>query len=86
VEFTEKAEFEVLTKETMKSTVFWNMRPYISVEVYRRFGGTCCLHLQANKYPTNQQETSSSQSFAYQKTVFFAENVRQHFSYFWYAR
>jgi hypothetical protein len=38
--------FKVGTAVTMKNTIFWNVKPCSPVEVYRRFGGTCCFHLQ----------------------------------------
>jgi hypothetical protein len=39
-------ENEVLTGIVMKSSVFWDITPYILLKVKRRFGGTCRLHLQ----------------------------------------
>jgi hypothetical protein len=30
----------------MEGSVFWNITPYSSLKVNRRFGGTCCLHFQ----------------------------------------
>jgi hypothetical protein len=39
---------EVLNAVTMKKNVVWNVAPCNLVEVYRRFGGTCCLHPQGN--------------------------------------
>jgi hypothetical protein len=36
-------EFEVLTAEKMKSTMFWDVTPCDPLEVYRLFGGTVCL-------------------------------------------
>jgi hypothetical protein len=29
----------------MKITVFWDLTPYILVDIYLCFGGTCCLHI-----------------------------------------
>jgi hypothetical protein len=40
---TNGVRFEVLTQVTMKN--IWDMMPYSSVEVHRRFGGTYCLRL-----------------------------------------
>jgi hypothetical protein len=28
----------------MKRAVYWDVKPYSPVEVYRRFGGALCLH------------------------------------------
>jgi hypothetical protein len=39
-------EIEVLTEVVMKSSVFWDITPYSSMNVNRRFRGTCCLLLQ----------------------------------------
>jgi hypothetical protein len=36
--------FEVLTVVIVKSTVFWNLRLYCTIEIHEHFGGTCCLH------------------------------------------
>jgi hypothetical protein len=38
------ATFQVLTVESMKMAVFWDVGPRGLVEVYRRFGGACCLY------------------------------------------
>jgi hypothetical protein len=35
--------FEVLTVVTVKSTVFWNVKLYCSVEIPKHFGGTSCV-------------------------------------------
>jgi hypothetical protein len=35
--------FQVLTAVSMKTTVFWDVALCSLVEVYRRFGGPCCL-------------------------------------------
>jgi hypothetical protein len=43
------AGFEVLTAVVMKSTVFWDITPYSSLNVNQRFGGTYCLHLQGQR-------------------------------------
>jgi hypothetical protein len=40
---------EVLTVGTMKFTAFWNLTQNILTEVYRRFEGIYCLHLQRLK-------------------------------------
>jgi hypothetical protein len=41
--------FEVLTAVSTKMAVFWVVAPCSLVEVYRRFGGTYCLHHQGNE-------------------------------------
>jgi hypothetical protein len=41
-------ETEVLNAVAKKVTVFHDITPYISVDGYRRFGRTCCFHLQIN--------------------------------------
>jgi hypothetical protein len=43
--------FEVLTAVVMKSSIFWDITPCTCspLKVNRRFGGTCCLHLQVGK-------------------------------------
>jgi hypothetical protein len=33
----------------MKNTVFWDVKPCNLVEIYQRFEGTSCLHLQVQK-------------------------------------
>jgi hypothetical protein len=38
--------FEVLAAVSTKMAVFWVVVPCSLVEVYRRFGGPCCLHHQ----------------------------------------
>jgi hypothetical protein len=40
--------FEVLTVVAMRTTSFWNVTQQSLVEVYWRFRGTCCLHLQGS--------------------------------------
>jgi hypothetical protein len=35
-----------LTPETAELNVFWHVIPYSLVDVYRTFGGTCCLYPQ----------------------------------------
>jgi hypothetical protein len=40
------AEGLVQTTKTLKMAVFWVVAPCCLVEVYRRFRGACCLHLQ----------------------------------------
>lgn len=37
---------QVLTEMAMNNTVFWGVTPCSLIEVYRRFRGTYCLHLQ----------------------------------------
>jgi hypothetical protein len=37
------------TSEFLKNVVFWDVAPCRSCELNRRFGGTCCLHLQGRK-------------------------------------
>jgi hypothetical protein len=39
--------FYVLTTVIKKDVIFWDLRPCSLVEIYRRFGRTCCLHLQS---------------------------------------
>jgi hypothetical protein len=39
---------QVLTAANMKTTVFWDIAPCSVVEVYRLFGGSCCLHHQSD--------------------------------------
>jgi hypothetical protein len=46
--------FEVLTAVAMKSSVFWDISPYIPVKVNRRFGGTYHLHLQSKSKQNKQ--------------------------------
>jgi hypothetical protein len=48
--------FDVLTVVVMKSTSFWQIMPCSPLKVNRRFGGTYCLHLQAQRKsrPRNQ--------------------------------
>jgi hypothetical protein len=41
--------FEVLTAVVMKSSVFWDIMPCSPLKLYRRFGGTCRLHLQRRR-------------------------------------
>jgi hypothetical protein len=41
--------FEVLTAVNMKITVFWDVIPCRLVNIYKYFGGTCCLHLQERR-------------------------------------
>jgi hypothetical protein len=41
--------FQVFMTESMKMTVFWDVAPCILVEVYRHFGGACCLHHQGDE-------------------------------------
>jgi hypothetical protein len=43
--FTEVG-FLDLTAATMKSTIFWDVTSYNPVDVFRRFGGMHCRHLQ----------------------------------------
>jgi hypothetical protein len=38
--------FEVLTAVVIKSSILWDITPSSPLEVNRRFGGTCRLHLQ----------------------------------------
>jgi hypothetical protein len=38
--------FEVLTAVSTKIAVTWVVAPCSLVEVYQRFRGPCCLHLQ----------------------------------------
>jgi hypothetical protein len=38
-------DFEVLTAEVMKSTIFWDVMPCNTLKVKQRFAGTCHSHL-----------------------------------------
>jgi hypothetical protein len=40
---------EVLTAVVIRSSIFWDIRPYSPLKVNRRFGGTCRLHFQGRK-------------------------------------
>jgi hypothetical protein len=43
--------FEVITAVVMKSSIFWDITPCNSLEIKRRFGGTCHIHPYAgNKH------------------------------------
>jgi hypothetical protein len=46
---TDTEDFEVLTAVVMKSSTFRDITPCSPVIVNRRFGGTCCLHLQGRR-------------------------------------
>jgi hypothetical protein len=37
---------EINTVGYLKFSVFWDITPCIPLKANRRFGGTCCLHLQ----------------------------------------
>jgi hypothetical protein len=41
--------FEVLTAMVMKSSIFWDIPPWSTLKVNRRFGGTSRLHLQGRR-------------------------------------
>jgi hypothetical protein len=41
--------FEVLTAASMKMAVFWVVAPCSLVEIYRRFRGACCIHIQGDE-------------------------------------
>jgi hypothetical protein len=43
------AGFEVFPAVVMKPSVFWDITPYSSLKVNRRFGGICRLHLQGGR-------------------------------------
>jgi hypothetical protein len=43
------ARFEVFTTVTMIFSVFWGVTPCSLVDVYRRFGGHFCFHLQGRR-------------------------------------
>jgi hypothetical protein len=45
----DEKEEEVLIAFATKSAAFWDVTPYILVEVYRYFGGTYCLHLHGTR-------------------------------------
>lgn len=40
------ARIDVLAAVIMNTTVFWNVKPYVLIEVYLGFGGTYYLQLQ----------------------------------------
>jgi hypothetical protein len=44
-----KMQDEVPTTVVMKSSSFWDITPCSPLKVNRRFGGTCCLHLQGRR-------------------------------------
>jgi hypothetical protein len=39
--------FEVLTAVVMKSSIFWDIRPWSPLKINRRFGGTCRLRVES---------------------------------------
>jgi hypothetical protein len=51
--------FEVLTAVVMKSTIFWDITPCISMKVNRRFGGTYRLHLQGRRISKARNQSES---------------------------
>jgi hypothetical protein len=57
------AGFEVLTAVVMKSIIFWDITRCSPLEVSRRFGGTCRLHLQGRRISQarNQREAGGKQ-------------------------
>jgi hypothetical protein len=56
--------FEVLTAVDMKSSIFWDVTPYSTSKVIRRFGAACRLQLQGRRisYENNQREASSKET------------------------
>jgi hypothetical protein len=44
-EYFLNVRFQILTAVAMKITVFWYVMQFTLVDIYRRFGGTWCLHL-----------------------------------------
>jgi hypothetical protein len=46
----------VVNNEKLKCPIFWHVTSCCSVEVHRRFGGTCCLHLEDLRYAKQQTE------------------------------
>jgi hypothetical protein len=56
------------TWSPMKMAVFWVVAPCILVEVYRRFGGACCLHYQGDDHP---DDVGSRHGATTQKTAIF---------------
>jgi hypothetical protein len=40
--------FQFITAASIKMTVFWDVAPCSLVDVYRRFTGDCCLHVQGD--------------------------------------
>jgi hypothetical protein len=56
--------FEVLTAVVMKSSIFWDITPYVPFKINRHFGGTCSFHRQGRRISQarNQHEEDSKQS------------------------
>lgn len=53
--------FKVPTVATVKITAFWYMIHYSLVDVYRRFGGMYCLHIQNQRVgQANYQQDAST--------------------------
>jgi hypothetical protein len=46
---TDKWSMLLISILAMKSSIFWDITPYSPLKVNRRFGGTCCLHLQSRR-------------------------------------
>jgi hypothetical protein len=61
-----KTPFIFLNKESRPKTVFWVSTPCSQIIIYRRFGGTSCLHLQSKPM---KQLGSSKQCTAYSLTL-----------------
>jgi hypothetical protein len=38
--------FVVLTAVTINDTIFWNVMPYSSIDIHRRFAGKYYFHIQ----------------------------------------
>jgi hypothetical protein len=64
-----KVGFEVLTAASMKMPVFWVVAPCNLVEVYQRFRGTFCLHLQVIALMMEAVSTSETLVNFYQITL-----------------
>jgi hypothetical protein len=41
-----EVRFNILAETSVKITVYWDVAPRILEEMFRRFGGACCLHHQ----------------------------------------
>jgi hypothetical protein len=53
--------------------VFWVVAPSSLVEVYRRFGGACCLHHQGDRQTTRRNNPEDSHRHTYSR-----ENLKPH--------
>jgi hypothetical protein len=50
----------IITLQSTKSSIFWDITPCSPLKLNRRFGGTCCFHLQCRRISQarNQREGS----------------------------